>query len=224
VLPARKAIKSALVELLKERGPLEISEVYKLLINRFHLTESDLAKTTKEGKESFFKKEVRWAKKDLVDNGTIKRPAADRRGIWDLTDTAPAVEDLSPILCNSSGELEEQISRISPSTSRPKGQRIPHKTSTTTETYSRDARIAAFVLNEAAGACEACGKPSPFYKDNGKPYLEVHHLRRLADGGSDTVENAIAVCPNCHRELHYGENRDALKVLVYSKVARLMEE
>ncbi|MFM0350878.1 HNH endonuclease [Paraburkholderia sp. RL17-347-BIC-D] len=26
----------------------------------------------------------------------------------------------------------------------------------------------------------------------------------LAQGGPDTVANAIALCPNCHRERHYG--------------------
>ncbi len=26
----------------------------------------------------------------------------------------------------------------------------------------------------------------------------------LSEGGEDTVENAMAVCPNCHMELHYG--------------------
>ena len=29
-------------------------------------------------------------------------------------------------------------------------------------------------------------------KPDGKGYLEVHHLKRLADGGSDTIENAVA--------------------------------
>jgi 5-methylcytosine-specific restriction protein A len=36
--------------------------------------------------------------------------------------------------------------------------------------------------------------------------LEVHHKIRLADGGFDTVENAIAVCPNCHRQCHHGRS------------------
>lgn len=35
-------------------------------------------------------------------------------------------------------------------------------------------------------------------------YLEVHHKVPLADDGDDTVGNAIAVCPNCHREEHFG--------------------
>jgi 5-methylcytosine-specific restriction protein A len=39
---------------------------------------------------------------------------------------------------------------------------------------------------------------------DGNPYLEVHHWIRLADGGEDTVNNAIAACPNCHRQQHFG--------------------
>ncbi|MGE8574311.1 MAG: HNH endonuclease signature motif containing protein [Burkholderia contaminans] len=27
---------------------------------------------------------------------------------------------------------------------------------------------------------------------------------QLADGGEDTTENAVAVCPNCHRRAHCG--------------------
>jgi len=26
----------------------------------------------------------------------------------------------------------------------------------------------------------------------------------LSQGGEDIVENAIATCPNCHRQLHFG--------------------
>ncbi|WP_413817679.1 HNH endonuclease [Pseudomonas viridiflava] len=33
--------------------------------------------------------------------------------------------------------------------------------------------------------------------------MEVHHKIRLADGGLDTLENAVALCPNCHRATHY---------------------
>lgn len=56
------------------------------------------------------------------------------------------------------------------------------------------------------------------------PTLEVHHLRRLADGGSDTVANAVALCPNCHREIHYGINKSALVDSMYKKLLRLAHE
>jgi 5-methylcytosine-specific restriction enzyme A len=37
---------------------------------------------------------------------------------------------------------------------------------------------------------------------------EIHHVKLLADSGEDTVENAMALCPNCHRESHFGINKD----------------
>ena len=71
--------------------------------------------------------------------------------------------------------------------------------------FIRNPDVIAEVLFRANGKCEKCRKEAPFIrKSNGTPYLEVHHLKHLADGGDDSVENAIAVCPNCHREYHFG--------------------
>jgi 5-methylcytosine-specific restriction protein A len=71
--------------------------------------------------------------------------------------------------------------------------------------YMRNPDVIAEVLVRAGGVCEVCGNPAPFRRRaDGSPYLEVHHKIRLADGGDDTVENAIALCPNCHRQQHYG--------------------
>nr|WP_252728888.1 HNH endonuclease [Aliiglaciecola lipolytica] len=79
-------------------------------------------------------------------------------------------------------------------------------------------------MDIANGSCECCGEKSPFIKSNGEPYLEVHHVRHLAKDGSDTISNAIAICPNCHRELHFGINREALIEELYSRVDRLIRE
>lgn len=71
--------------------------------------------------------------------------------------------------------------------------------------FSRNPDVVAETLSRAKGTCEACNQPAPFQRaHSGTPYLEVHHKIRLADGGDDTVENTIAVCPNCHRKAHYG--------------------
>ena len=106
----------------------------------------------------------------------------------------------------------------------PQGNRVPRTAKTTTTQYVRDAEVVAWVLDLANGVCECCGKSAPFIKEDSTPYLEVHHLRRLADGGSDTIFNAIAVCPNCHRELHYGLGKERLRHRVYESVERLIEE
>lgn len=71
--------------------------------------------------------------------------------------------------------------------------------------FVRNPHVAAEVLRRAKGMCEGCKKRAPFLRArNNSPYLEVHHKIRLADGGDDTVENAIGLCPNCHREAHFG--------------------
>ena len=106
----------------------------------------------------------------------------------------------------------------------PSGSKRPTKTVSETTTYNRDPRIVAWILEESKGVCECCDKSSPFNKTDGDFYLEVHHLKRLADKGSDTLSNAVALCPNCHREMHYGENRNEILNQLYSKIERLVRE
>ena len=83
--------------------------------------------------------------------------------------------------------------------------KIPEQTVAKVIRYRRNPDVVAAVLIRANGICEECYKEAPFLrvKDN-SPYLEVHHKIQLSQKGEDTVENAIAVCPNCHRKLHYG--------------------
>lgn len=87
------------------------------------------------------------------------------------------------------------------------------KTATVTMTvYLRNPDVVATVLLRAGNICEGCGKTAPFMRlSNQTPYLEVHHRHRLADGGPDTVENAVALCPNCHREAHHGMEREKFR-------------
>jgi len=70
--------------------------------------------------------------------------------------------------------------------------------------FTRNPDVAAEVLERAEGSCGSCSKPAPFIRrSDDTPYLEVHHTKPLAAGGHDTVQNAIALCPNCHRQAHY---------------------
>ncbi len=74
----------------------------------------------------------------------------------------------------------------------------------TATVFDRDPDVVAEVLLRANGVCETCKRPAPFIRRSDQtPYLEVHHVIRLADGGDDTVANATAICPNCHRAAHY---------------------
>lgn len=86
-----------------------------------------------------------------------------------------------------------------------RAQKKPRVVTVTTTAYLRNADVVAEVLIRANGCCEGCGNGAPFTRRTDEtPYLEVHHQFPLSSGGEDTVENAIALCPNCHRREHYG--------------------
>lgn len=86
-----------------------------------------------------------------------------------------------------------------------KGNKTPSQKEVRSFQYERDPKVVAYVLKKANGICYDCKNTGPFTsKITGLPYLEVHHVEMLKDGGEDTVENAVALCPNCHRKRHYG--------------------
>ena len=68
---------------------------------------------------------------------------------------------------------------------------------------NRSVAIKAYALKRANGFCEGCNQPSPFMGKHGHPFLEVHHVHRLSDGGPDAPDAIVAICPNCHRRAHY---------------------
>ena len=105
----------------------------------------------------------------------------------------------------------------------PEGQKNVKRAINSSERFVRDPNVIAWVLEHAAGACEACGEKAPFQRDDGEPYLEVHHVRPLAEGGPDTVDNAVACCPNCHRHLHHGSERETLRLSLVKRLGRLKD-
>lgn len=72
--------------------------------------------------------------------------------------------------------------------------------------YVRSRAVKDYVLMRASGICESCQKPAPFQRVNGTPYLEPHHTTRVSDGGADHPQFVGAICPACHREIHYGQD------------------
>jgi len=89
--------------------------------------------------------------------------------------------------------------------------------------YVRDPNVIVWVHEGANGHCEVCEQPAPFAREDGSPYLEVHHMRPLGEGGPDTVDNAVAACPNCHRRLHHGEDRLDARDQTIARICRLVD-
>jgi len=94
-----------------------------------------------------------------------------------------------------------------------KGSRKPAKRPTRSNYFQRDEDVILYSLLRAEGICELCEKPAPFVKSDGEGFLEVHHIQHLANDGDDTIENTVALCPNCHRKMHIlGKRNDVNKL------------
>lgn len=105
-------------------------------------------------------------------------------------------ESVQESLKSSSDEREARLNNA---------EQMPTSRMASIKVYNRNPDVVASVLIRAKGVCEACGEDAPFIRRKDKtPYLEVHHIKKLADGGKDIVSNAIALCPNCHRKVHFG--------------------
>jgi 5-methylcytosine-specific restriction protein A len=87
---------------------------------------------------------------------------------------------------------------------------VPEKEVVMLQRRRRDVAVASWAQEQANGRCELCQADAPFEDSMGFPFLEVHHIVPLAEGGTDSPANVVALCPNCHRRCHRGRDRTAL--------------
>lgn len=80
------------------------------------------------------------------------------------------------------------------------------------ESYSRSPFMKEYALKLAKYCCEVDkNHPSFARKKDGKQYMEPHHIIPLSKQKYfsvplDVCENIVALCSNCHNEIHYGQN------------------
>ncbi len=79
--------------------------------------------------------------------------------------------------------------------------------------YIRDGYVSEEAKKRAGGICQLCGNKAPFNRADGEPYLETHHIVWLSNGGADSPENTVALCPNCHRKMHIVADPEDVKIL-----------
>jgi len=101
----------------------------------------------------------------------------------------------------------------------------PAKRAVIRQDFERNPWVVAGALLRAKGECEMprCTR-TLFPMEDGQPYLEVHHVLPLGEGGDDSLVNAAALCPHCHRELHFGKNRMRLRRTLEAYVVSLHED
>lgn len=144
-----------------------------------------------------------YQQKQPDDNG-------DLRNVWIfplcLEDTSiPSAVDVS-ILKKLFQTSINKVKKLSKDTIAAKAKEFGTKKvgsrTTVTTTYTRNPFVSEHAKIRANGNCQLCEKPAPFLNKNNEPYLETHHIVWLSKGGSDTIENTVALCPNCHRKMH----------------------
>ncbi len=83
----------------------------------------------------------------------------------------------------------------------------PHKKETFIKNHIDRGESVTNSLKKILGPkCQICDVEG-FEKYNGGRYIEAHHISQLAKAVPDSLcsENVILLCPNCHREIHYGK-------------------
>ena len=120
-------------------------------------------------------------------------------------------------------------------TKRTKGKvaKKKKKSKSQTSKIPRDPRIAKAALIDANYKCQISSKHNTFISPKtGKNYIEAHHLIPMEyyddfHNCIDVEDNIIALCPNCHREIHYSDIKNKekmLKKLMTSKRKKLLDK
>jgi hypothetical protein len=134
----------------------------------------------------------------IVKIAGIELPANVRRPIQSKSNDQNAINDLN---------------------NPPLGITDPQKRSGMASSYIRDPKVRDYVLVRSEGCCEYCGTKG-FLTFNRKYFVETHHIIALSDDGQDTVENVIALCPDHHKEAHYGMRRKSLEKKMIVKIRK----
>lgn len=100
---------------------------------------------------------------------------------------------------------------------QPESSKLPERRQVSVEIIDRSRLVRSKILLRAKGKCEWCGVAG-FLMSNRNIYLETHHVKPLGDGGLDNESNVVALCPNHHREAHYGANRDTMKTKLLARI------
>ncbi len=138
----------------------------------------------------------------------------DDRVVATLVGEIPAVE----VAAGRHGVATPFDSAIDDLGSPPSGSSSPARTPTKGGSgYRRDPAVRDYVIRRAHGHCEYC-RARGFEMTDGSYYVEAHHVIALSAQGPDRVDNVIALCPEHHREAHYGKGAEALEQAFLEKL------
>ena len=98
---------------------------------------------------------------------------------------------------------DQELSKRAKQSAKKAGNRTVSSTQ-----YDRSVWVSEYTKRKANGTCQLCNQKAPFKNKAGEPFLETHHIVWLSEGGKDSIENTVALCPNCHRKMHILNTRE----------------
>lgn len=141
------------------------------------------------------------------------------------------IKDLALKIINSLAENKSKTTtKVTDVTQNKQGDHISvlrneihelYKKRATVDIYNRSNKIKQDTLERANGICELCNEEAPFFTKERKPFLEVHHIIALSNEGVDDMSNTVALCPNCHRKMHYGDLSRTEEEKIFEKLIKV---
>jgi hypothetical protein len=168
----------------------------------------------------------RFANSDLITSTETESNAATESGV--STENTDHIEVATTQNTDKSQTIDSESDELSELRERAKEQAKENPSAKSVSgnesRYIRSPAVKEYAKVRADGSCEYCGKPAPFNSQTGDPYLEVHHVDELGDGGDDSPDKVIALCPTCHREVHYGKKGEELNTKIKRKLSEILSE
>ena len=95
--------------------------------------------------------------------------------------------------------------------------------------YKRIYSVGKLALKNSGYMCYVDPNHDSFITDSGTKYMEAHHLipfkyQNKFEYSLQVQANVVCLCPQCHRELHYGKNRVTLLKRLYDDRIEALRE
>jgi 5-methylcytosine-specific restriction enzyme A len=113
---------------------------------------------------------------------------------------------------------EEQVLYITQSELQPPGPRKEKVVGAFGESYPRSLLESTTAKINSQWKCEYDPSHTTFISKNGHPYVEAYHLIPMAQQdffelNIDIASNIVALCPTCHRNIHFGQTEAKKQML-----------
>jgi 5-methylcytosine-specific restriction endonuclease McrA len=158
---------------------------------------------------------------DAFGNSITSQPESDTTGEQERADSAAESTEKSesePVITEPASDNE--LTDLRRKAERAATENPARDTSASpSSAYQRSESIKQYAKARAGGNCEYCEEQAPFETPEGEPYLEVHHVDELGEEGEDSPEKVVALCPSCHKEIHYGHRGDQINNELRQKLA-----